>query len=67
MIGLGMMGYPMALNIRKKIPQTSKLYIFDISKAALEKFVEDTGSDVEVVIASSSKEVVDNTVSSSAT
>jgi len=64
-VGLGMMGYGMAMNIRKKIPSSSKLYIFDISKAALEKFVSEYSSAGEIIIASSSKEVVDNAVHSS--
>src|SRR5579862_1001624 len=55
-----MMGYPMALNIRRKIPSTSKLYIFDVSKAALERFKEEASSHGEIIIASSSKEVTDN-------
>jgi hypothetical protein len=57
-----MMGYPMALNLRKKIPHSSKLYVYDVSKTALEKFKEEAGSDGEVVIASSSKEVTDHAV-----
>jgi hypothetical protein len=57
-----MMGYPMALNIRKKIPSSSKFYIYDVSKGALERFVAEAGSHGEVVIASSAKEVVDNAV-----
>jgi 3-hydroxyisobutyrate/3-hydroxypropionate dehydrogenase len=57
-----MMGYPMAVNIRKKIPSSSKLYIFDVAKAALEKFVAENGSGGNVIIVSSSKEVVDNAV-----
>lgn len=63
-LGLGMMGYPMAANIRKKMPSSSTFYIFDVSKAALERFVSEHGSAGEIVIASSSKEVVDNAVCS---
>jgi len=58
-----MMGYPMAMNIRQKMPSSSKLYIFDVSKAALERFVSEYSSMGEIIIASSSKEVVDNAVS----
>jgi hypothetical protein len=55
-----MMGYGMALNVRKKIPSTSKLFIYDISPAILKKFQEEAGGEVAIV--SSSKEVVDHAV-----
>jgi hypothetical protein len=55
-----MMGYPMALNIRRKLPSTSKLYVFDVVESALEKFKEESASHGEVIICSSSKEVTDN-------
>jgi hypothetical protein len=57
-----MMGYPMALNLRKKIPSSSKFYIYDVSKGALERFLAEAGSHGEVVIASSAKDVVDHAV-----
>lgn len=57
-----MMGYPMAMNVRKKTPSSSKFYIYDVSKAALERFKSEAGSYGEVIIASSSKDVVDNAV-----
>ncbi|KAB5563496.1 NAD binding domain of 6-phosphogluconate dehydrogenase-domain-containing protein [Coniochaeta sp. 2T2.1] len=37
-IGLGAMGYPMAVNLATKLPQGSKLFIFDVSKQALDTF-----------------------------
>jgi hypothetical protein len=57
-----MMGYPMARNVRRKIPAESKLYIYDVVPAALERFVAELGSGGGVVIVSSTKEVVDNAV-----
>ena len=57
-----MMGYPMALNVRRKLPKSSTLYLYDISKSALDRFVKEIGSEGKVVIASSAKEVVDNAV-----
>ena len=57
-----MMGYPMALNVRRKLPKSSTLYIYDLSQSALDRFVKEVGSEGEVVIASSAKEVVDNAV-----
>jgi 3-hydroxyisobutyrate dehydrogenase len=57
-----MMGYPMALNVRRKLPKSSTLYIYDLSQSALDRFVKEVGSEGEVVISSSAKEVVDNAV-----
>lgn len=57
-----MMGYPMALNVRRKLPKSSVLYIYDLSQSALERFVEEGGSEGEVVAATSAKEVVNNAV-----
>ena len=57
-----MMGYPMALNLRKKIPSSSKFHIYDVSKGALERFAAEAGLHGEVVIASSAKDVVDHAV-----
>ncbi|OIW34926.1 hypothetical protein CONLIGDRAFT_31149 [Coniochaeta ligniaria NRRL 30616] len=39
-IGLGAMGYPMASNLVTKLPQGSKLYVFDVSKLATETFTK---------------------------
>jgi hypothetical protein len=57
-----MMGYPMALNVRRKLPKSSSLHIYDLSKSALERFVEEVGSEGDVIVATSAKEVVDNAV-----
>ena len=57
-----MMGYGMAKNVRQKIPKSSTLYVFDLNKTALEKFVEETKNDGPVKVVSSAKEVVDNAV-----
>lgn len=59
-----MMGYPMALNVRRKLPKSSSLHIYDLSKSALERFVEEGGSEGDVIVAISAKEVVDNAVTS---
>ncbi|KAF9010713.1 NAD binding domain of 6-phosphogluconate dehydrogenase-domain-containing protein [Cyathus striatus] len=59
-VGLGAMGFPMAANLRKKLPSGSKLLIYDVNQAVLHNFLhESTGADVE--IASCAKEVVDKT------
>lgn len=57
-----MMGYGMARNVRQKIPKSSTLYVFDLNKTALEKFVAETKNDGPVKVCSSAKEVVDHAV-----
>ncbi|KAK3326939.1 NAD binding domain of 6-phosphogluconate dehydrogenase-domain-containing protein [Cercophora scortea] len=39
-IGLGAMGFPMASVLITKLPQGSKLFIYDVSKDALQRFVK---------------------------
>ncbi|KAI4606051.1 hypothetical protein J4E83_010318 [Alternaria metachromatica] len=50
-IGLGVMGYPMALNLRKGLDSSHTLLICDVSTSALEKFQSDASGQgpVEVV------------------
>jgi hypothetical protein len=36
-VGLGIMGIPMVENLVKKLPLSSKIYVFDISAAAVER------------------------------
>ncbi|KIW34126.1 uncharacterized protein PV07_00922 [Cladophialophora immunda] len=43
-VGLGAIGYPMASNIRKRIPSTSTLYIYDVYVPTLERFVAEYGA-----------------------
>jgi len=42
-IGLGAMGYPMAKNLRTKIPASDLLTIYDVNSSATAKFVEEVG------------------------
>ncbi|KAI9053699.1 hypothetical protein LZ554_002652 [Drepanopeziza brunnea f. sp. 'monogermtubi'] len=58
-IGLGAMGYPMALNIRQKSSPDSPLYIFDVYRPSCEKFLAETKSHGPVHIAKSAREVAD--------
>ncbi|KAK3312717.1 NAD binding domain of 6-phosphogluconate dehydrogenase-domain-containing protein [Apodospora peruviana] len=39
-IGLGAMGLPMAANLATKLPTGSRLFVFDVSKAAMEAFTK---------------------------
>ncbi|KAL7275658.1 hypothetical protein RUND412_001391 [Rhizina undulata] len=47
-IGLGRMGYPMARNLRQKLPKEDTLVVYDVNKAATKQFVEELGEGVEV-------------------
>lgn len=60
-IGLGTMGYAMAVNLVKKLPGGSKLFVYDISTDAVNKFVAQHPDSA--VAAGSAKEVTQNSVS----
>ncbi|PYI24927.1 hypothetical protein BP00DRAFT_452603, partial [Aspergillus indologenus CBS 114.80] len=38
-IGLGVMGYPMALNLLKKLTTKKRLHVYDVSNEAVEKLM----------------------------
>ncbi|KAM0747254.1 hypothetical protein T439DRAFT_317940 [Meredithblackwellia eburnea MCA 4105] len=59
-IGLGLMGYHMAANLRSKLPSTASLYIYDINTPILEKFKTEHEQDGPIFIASSSREAAEN-------
>lgn len=60
-IGLGTMGFAMAVNLVTKLPRGSKLFVYDISTDAVNRFVaQHPGS---AVAAGSAKEVTQNSVS----
>lgn len=61
-IGLGAMGYPMVQNLVKKLPVSSKIYVFDVIDSALKRI--DSESDGKVAICQSAKEVATHAVSS---
>ncbi|KAF8576264.1 3-hydroxyisobutyrate dehydrogenase [Ramaria rubella] len=58
-VGLGAMGYPMAVQLRRKLPVSTSLCIFDLDSAALQRFVRATGGFGETQIAGSAKEVAE--------
>lgn len=58
-IGLGAMGYPMALNIRQKMSPESTLYIYDVNQAFCEKFAAEASAHGPVRIVGSAREVAD--------
>ncbi|KAK6495449.1 hypothetical protein TWF481_003468 [Arthrobotrys musiformis] len=59
-VGLGQMGYPMAKNLRAKIPATDSITIYDINESATSQFVEEAnsaGPGASVTIAKSLQDV----------
>jgi hypothetical protein len=52
-------GYPMAVNLRKKIQKSDTMVINDVNDAATQKFVEEVGN---VTIAKTVREVAEQTV-----
>ncbi|KAF2794015.1 3-hydroxyisobutyrate dehydrogenase-like protein [Melanomma pulvis-pyrius CBS 109.77] len=57
-IGLGVMGYPMALNLRKGLPKTSTLLILDVAASAITRFKSDTAALGPVAVVSNGAEAV---------
>ncbi|KAJ5808647.1 hypothetical protein N7474_009916 [Penicillium riverlandense] len=56
-IGLGVMGYPMVLNLVKKVNLTDKLHVYDISSQILAKLEAESPDKVDVC--TSSREVTE--------
>jgi 3-hydroxyisobutyrate dehydrogenase-like beta-hydroxyacid dehydrogenase len=54
------MGFAMAMNIRKKIPASSTLYINDINAAAYERFRAEYSSFGPVEIVATAREAAEN-------
>ena len=59
-IGIGNMGFGMAMNIRVKIPTTSKLVICDTNKARTDEFLKKAGGNTEGAV--SPREVAEKAV-----
>jgi 3-hydroxyisobutyrate/3-hydroxypropionate dehydrogenase len=57
------MGFPMASNLRKKIPKESVLYVNDVDKAAVERFVKELGEIGPVKALDTAKEITAASVS----
>jgi 3-hydroxyisobutyrate/3-hydroxypropionate dehydrogenase len=56
------MGFPMASNLRKKIPKESVLYVNDVNKAAVERFVKELGEIGPVKALETAKEIIEASV-----
>lgn len=57
--GIGAMGYGMAMNIRKAIPNSSTLFITDVFRPACEKFKAEFSSHGPIEILDSAREVAE--------
>lgn len=62
-IGLGVMGFPMAQNLARKVPSTTKIHVFDISKEVTEKLASEFPNTV--FVSSSAKDVASKSVRAS--
>ena len=59
-LGLGVMGYPMAQNLRKALPSSSTLVISELVQTQVNKFLLETSQFGPIKVASSPKEVAEN-------
>ncbi|KIW99513.1 uncharacterized protein Z518_11252 [Rhinocladiella mackenziei CBS 650.93] len=57
-IGLGVMGYPMAVNLRSKLPSTYTLLICDVSSSAISKFQSQMSGKGPVEVVTSGFEAI---------
>ena len=56
------MGFPMARNLRAKIPQSSRLVICEVVEAQIKKFLAENDGVGEIRVVSSPKEVAEQAV-----
>ncbi len=64
-VGLGRMGYPMARNLRSKIPREDSLMVYDVNSQSTKSFKEEIGAREGVEVARDLSQVVEQCVSSS--
>jgi 3-hydroxyisobutyrate/3-hydroxypropionate dehydrogenase len=58
-IGIGVMGYGMAMNLRRKIPSTSKLILCEINQARREQFVGEASPNGPIEVAHTPRQVAE--------
>jgi 3-hydroxyisobutyrate/3-hydroxypropionate dehydrogenase len=56
------MGFPMAHNLRAKIPRSSRLVICEVAEAQIKRFLAENEHLGEIQVASSPKEVAEQAV-----
>ncbi|KIJ38393.1 hypothetical protein M422DRAFT_231325 [Sphaerobolus stellatus SS14] len=59
-IGLGAMGFPMAVQLCRKLPSTTSVAVFDINKAAIENFVGKVDNPTRIYAAQDAKDVAEH-------
>lgn len=62
-IGLGVMGFGMAQNLRRKIPKDSDLVVCEIVEDRRDRFIAETEMDGGIKVAHTPKEVAEQCVS----
>ena len=65
-VGLGQMGYPMAMNLLRKTTPQSTLAIYDVNTSSLSRFVNEASTlhnAPQVVVAKSPKHLAEQSVS----
>jgi 3-hydroxyisobutyrate dehydrogenase-like beta-hydroxyacid dehydrogenase len=55
------MGYGMCANLRKKLPQSQTLYIYDVAPATSKRFVDEYAQYGPITLVNSAKDVAANT------
>lgn len=62
-IGIGQMGWGMAMNLRQKIPRGSEMVICEISEDRRNNFIQAAHEKGAITVASSPREVAERSVS----
>lgn len=60
-IGLGAMGRPMATHLANKLPDSTRIYVFDVAKSVVDEFAKEHPN--KVFIGESAKDIADKSVS----
>ena len=62
-VGLGAMGFPMANQLRQKLPPESQLFVYDVNEEATQRFIRESDGSVPVTIVKNAREVAECSVS----
>lgn len=62
-IGIGVMGWGMAMNLRQKTPKEAKMVICEISETRRNQFIQEVQTKGSVTVANSPREVAEQSVS----